>query len=187
MVRLPALPGYEEFLRELKGRIKEAQLRAALSVNRELVLLYWQLGRDILERQARTGWGAKVVDRLARDLQRAFPEMRGFSTRNLKYMRAFAEAWPEEPFVQQAAAQIPWFHNCVLLDKLRRREDREWYLRATVEHGWSRNVLVHQIESKLHLRRGKAITNFERNLPALQSELARDVLKDPYNFDFLTL
>jgi predicted nuclease of restriction endonuclease-like (RecB) superfamily len=185
---MPAAPkGYNSFLTELKERIRHAQLRAALSVNRELVLLYWSIGRDILTRQNEQGWGAKVIDRLAADLRKAFPEMTGFSPRNLKYMRAFAEAWPDESFVQQVAAQIPWFHNCVLLDHVKNRQEREWFIRQTIENGWSRNVLVHQIESGLYRRQGKALTNFTRTLPALQSDLAQQVVKDPYNFDFLTL
>jgi len=178
---------YAQFLADLKSRIQAAQIRASLSVNRELVLLYWQIGRDILERQDRERWGAKVIDRLATDLKRAFPEMRGFSPRNLKYMRRFAEVWAEEEFVQQVAAQLPWFHNCVLLDKLSEPGDRDWYARAAIQHGWSRTVLVHQIESGLHRRQGKAITNFDRALPSHQSDLAQEVTKDPYNFDFLTL
>jgi predicted nuclease of restriction endonuclease-like (RecB) superfamily len=184
----PAAPkGYNSFLTELKDRIRHAQLRAALSVNRELVLLYWSIGRDILTRQKEQGWGAKVIDRVASDLRKAFPQMTGFSPRNLKYMRAFAEAWPDEQFVQQVAAQIPWFHNCVLLDQVKNPGEREWYIRQTIENGWSRNVLVHQIESGLYLRQGKALTNFTRTLPAPQSELAQQIVKDPYNFDFLTL
>ena len=178
---------YPALLQELKQRIRESQLRASLSVNRELVLLYWQIGRDILDRQEREHWGAKVIDRLAADLKKAFPEMKGFSPRNLKYMRAFAEAWPDEQFVQQVAAQIPWFHNCVLLDKIRRQEDRIWYVRASIQHGWSRNVLVHQIETRLHKRTGTAVTNFERTLPPPQSDLAQQITKDPYAFDFLML
>jgi predicted nuclease of restriction endonuclease-like (RecB) superfamily len=183
--QLPA--GYAELLESLKARIREAQVRAALSVNRELVLLYWHIGREILQRQEREGWGAKVIDRLARDLRREFPDMKGFSPRNLKYMRAFAEAWPDEQIVQQAAAQIPWFHNVVLLEKVKDHAARLWYAQQTIEHGWSRNVLVHQIESKLYQRQGKAITNFERTLPAPQSDLARSLIKDPYVFDFLSL
>ncbi len=159
----PVVPaGYEELLQELKTRIRHAQIRAALAVNRELVLLYWQIGRDILQRQQGQGWGAKVIDRLSNDLRRAFPEMKGFSPRNLKYMRAFAEAWPDEQFVQQLAAQIPWFHNCILLDKLRDADEREWYVRKTIEHGWSRNILVLQIETRLFHRQGKAVSNFAR-------------------------
>ena len=173
--------------RRLKSRIKAAQLRASVAVNRELVLLYWQIGRDILERQLRERWGAKVVDRLAADLKREFPDMKGFSVRNLKYMRRFAEAWNEDEFVQQVAAQLPWFHNCVLLDKVADPDARVWYARAAIHHGWSRAVLVHQIESDLRRRQGKAITNFDRALPPPQSDLAQEVTKDPYHFDFLML
>jgi predicted nuclease of restriction endonuclease-like (RecB) superfamily len=178
---------YAQFLADLKSRIKAAQLRASVAVNRELVLLYWQIGRDILERQLRERWGAKVVDRLAADLKREFPDMKGFSVRNLKYMRRFAEAWKEDEFVQQVAAQLPWFHNCVLLDKVADPDERIWYARAAIHHGWSRAVLVHQIESNLRRRQGKAITNFDRALPPPQSDLAQEVTKDPYNFDFLML
>lgn len=180
-------PGYDAFLKQLKERIRSAQVGAALAVNRELVLLYWQNGRDILARQKEKGWGAKVIDRIADDLRKAFPGVEGFSPRNLKYMRAFAQAWPDEEVVQQLAAQIPWFHNCVLIDKVKDRSEREWYIRATVEHGWSRAMLVTWIESDLYKRKGKAVTNFERTLPAPQSDLARETLKDPYSFDFLTL
>jgi len=178
---------YERLLEDIKGRVRAAQVRAGLAVNRELVLVYWHIGHRILQAQRREGWGTRVIDRLAEDLGQAFPDMRGFSTRNLKYMRAFAEAWPEEPFVQQLAAQLPWFHNCVLLDSVSDKTEREWYIRATIEHGWSRNVLVHQIESDLYARRGKALTNFDRLLPAPQSELTAEMLKDPYNLDFLGL
>ena len=128
-----------------------------------------------------------MTDQLARDLRQSFPEMTGLSARNLKYMRAFGEAWPDEEFVQQHAAQIPWFHNCVLLDKLKNQTSREWYIRQTIEHGWSRNVLEHWIESDLYERQGKATTNFARTLPPPQSDLAAALLKDPYNFEFLTL
>src|SRR6266446_6271054 len=179
--------GYDEFLRGLKERIRTAQVRAALAVNRELVLLYWRIGQDILERQRQSGWGSKVIDRLAADLRSAFPEMSGFSPRNLKYMRAFAEAWPDEDFVQQVAAQLPWFHNCTILDKLKNLAERIWYAQQTIENGWSRNILIHQIESNLFHRKGKAMTNFDRTLPAPQSELAQQIIKDPYNFDFLSL
>jgi len=184
----PLIPdSYGQFLADLKGRIRAAQLRASMAVNRELVLLYWRLGRDILDRQHRENWGAKVIDRLAADLKRAFPEMKGFSPRNLKYMRAFAEAWPDEAIVQAVLAQFTWYHNLAILEKLSDPEDRIWYAKATIQHGWSRSVLVHQIESgRLH-RQGKAVANFDRTLPAPQSDLARDITKDPYNFDFLTL
>jgi len=184
---LPIPADYGPFLEDLKERIRSAQLKAAVAVNRELVLLYWSIGRRILAAQGAEGWGAKVIDRLGADLRSAFPEMKGLSPRNLKYMRAFAEAWPDEPIVQQVVAQIPWGHNVRLLDQLSSPEQRLWYVRHAVEFGWSRNVLVHQIESRLYERQGKAITNFERALPAPQSDLAHQLLKDPYNFEFLTL
>src|SRR3954447_15725763 len=179
--------GYEAFLGELKERIQTAQLRASLAVNREMISLYWRIGTDILARQKEHGWGAKVIDRLSQDLRREIPNVEGFSPRNLKYMRAFAQAWPAEPIVQQLAAQIPWFHHCVLLDKIKSQPEREWYVHKAVENGWSRNVLVHWIESGLFARQGKAQTNFEKTLPSLQSDLARETLKDPYKFEFLTL
>ena len=178
---------YYDFLGELKGRILQAQVRAVISVNRELVLLYWQIGRDVLNRQQQRGWGAKIIDNLAADLQKAFPEIKGFSPRNLKYMRSFAEAYPDEQFVQQVVAQIPWGHNLRILDAVKVPVEREWYIRQTIEQGWSRNVLVHQIESGLYRRQGKADTNFSRTLPNPQSELAQQLLKDPYNFDFISL
>lgn len=178
---------YANLLTSIKERIRTAQVRAALAVNRELVLLYWNIGREILVRQREEGWGAKVVERLASDLRSEFPKMQGLSPRNLKYMRAFAEAWPEDDFVQQAVAQLPWGHNVRLLDRLKSQEQRLWYARAAVEHGWSRNVLEMQMESRLHERQGKASNNFRATLPAPQSDLAQQLLKDPYNFDFLTL
>ena len=164
----------------MRQRICAARTRSP----NELVLLYCQIGRDILERQAQQGWGAKVIERLAHDLRTAFPEMKGFSPRNLKYMRAFAEAWPDAEFVQQAAAQLPWFHLCTLIDKLKTREVRDWYLSKAVEHNWSRNILVMQIETQARERSGKAVTNFVAQLPKPQSDLARESLKDPYRFDF---
>lgn len=185
IVPLPA--DYAAWLAELKTRIHVAQQRASLAVNRELVLLYWQIGRDILARQDREGWGSKVIERLAQDLRNAFPDMKGFSSRNLKYMRAFAEAWPDAEFVQQAAAQLPWFHLCTLIDKLKTPDEREWYLAKAIEHNWSRNVLVIQIETRLRDRSGQAITNFADRLPAPLSDLARESLKDPYRLDFLGL
>lgn len=178
---------YQELLTNLKERIRTSQIRAALSVNQELILLYWQIGREILTRQSQEGWGAKVIDRLSQDLRREFPSLKGLSARNLKYMRAFAEAYSESQFVQQAAAQIPWFHNCVILDKVKDAAARQWYLQQVTTNGWSRNILTMQIESQLYQRQGQAITNFEATLPPAESDLARNVLKDPYVFDFLSL
>lgn len=182
IVPLPA--DYAAWLIELKARIQSAQQRASLAVNRELVMLYWQ-GRDILVRQGREGWGAKVIERLAQDLRSAFPTMKGFSRANLMYMRAFAEAWPDEAIVQQAVGQLPWGHNLVLLTKLKTPEQRLIYARRAIEHGWSRNVLGIHIERRLLEREGKAATNFDLRLTKPASDLARESLKDPYLFDFL--
>jgi predicted nuclease of restriction endonuclease-like (RecB) superfamily len=184
---LPIPDGYSEWLTDLKGRIHAAQQRATLAVNRELVLVYWQIGRDILDRQARQGWGAKVIDRLAADLRTAFPDMKGFSRANLMYMRAFAEAWPDVQIVQQAVGQLPWGHNVVLLTQLKDPEQRLAYARSAIENGWSRNVLNIHIETRRMERTGKAVTNFDATLPKPESDLARESLKDPYRFDFLNL
>ena len=184
----PEIPeGYSSLLSILKERIREARFRSSLAVNRELILLYWQIGNDILARQDSEGWGAKTIDRLAADLRRDFPEMTGLSPRNLKYMRSFAAAYPDREFVQQVVALLPWGHNIRLVEALKEHSEREWYARQAIEHGWSRNVLTHQIESKLLYRQGKALTNFNRTLPAAQSELAQEIIKDPYRFDFLAL
>jgi predicted nuclease of restriction endonuclease-like (RecB) superfamily len=181
------ITGYNHFLHDLKTRIRAARTRAALAVNCELVLLYWQIGRDILVRQEREGWGAKVIERLATDLRVEFPDMKGFSRANLMYMRSFAEAWDTEEIVQRLVGQIPWGQNITLITKIKDREEREWYARKIVELGWSRPVLVHQIESGLRHRQGKAVNNFEKTLPSPQSDLAREMLKDPYLFDFLSV
>jgi predicted nuclease of restriction endonuclease-like (RecB) superfamily len=180
-------PGYAAWLAELKTRIDSAQQRAALAANHELVRLYWQIGHDILERQAQQGWGARIVDQFSRDLRGAFPEMKGFSRSNLKYMRAFAEAWPDLAIGQQPVGQLPWGHNMVLLTKLKGPQLRLLYAQRAIEHGWSRNVLVVHIEQRTIEREGKALTNFEARLPPRTSDLARAALKDPYVFDFLNV
>lgn len=184
---MPNEGSYSAFLDDLKQRIRSAQVRAALAVNRELVLLYWQIGQEIISRQKTEGWGSKVIQRLAEDLKREFPDIKGFSRTNLLYMRSFAEAWPDEQNVHQLGGQIPWRHNCTILDKVKDPQERRWYIQQTIEHGWSRSILVTQLESGLYQREGGAVTNFERTLPPPQSELAQQVIKDPYNFDFLTI
>mgnify|MGYP000114846692 FL=1 len=178
---------YQDWLNQLKTQIRSSQQRAILAVNQELVLLYWQIGQNILQRQDQQGWGAKVIDRLSKDLSAEFPEIKGFSTRNLKYMRKFAEAWQDKQIVQQAVALLPWGHNLVLLDKFSDNETRLWYAQKAIAHGWSRNVLVHQIESGLLERTGQAVNNFSQTLPEIQSDLATQTFKDPYIFDFLSL
>jgi len=184
---LPDSKVYRDLLANVKAQIRTARVRAALAANRELVLLYWQIGKEILTRQRQEGWGARVVDFLAQDLRVEFPEIRGLSTRNLKYMRSFAEAWPKKSIVQQLAAQLPWTHNCVLLDKVKAPTERLWYAQQTIQNGWSRNVLVMQIESGVYRRQGSATTNFRTTLPEPDSDLAQQLIKDPYTFDFLTL
>lgn len=191
-VSLPAPPplaempeNYGRLLEELKQRITTERLRVTMAANAAMVLLYWDIGQAILKRQESEGWGARVIDRLSNDLSKTFPDMKGLSPRNLKYMRAFAEAWPNRAIVQQLAAQIPWFHNCLLLDKTQDVSTREWYIRATIEHGWSRNVLAIQIAAQAHKRQGKAVTNFRATLPPADSVMAAQVFKDPYLFDFL--
>jgi len=208
-----ALPaGYANLLTDLKARVRAAQLRAAVSVNRELILLYWDIGKIIVKAQRTEGYGKQVVQRLAVDLQNEFPGIAGFSPQNVWYMRSFYLAWTKEilklqPSVGESApnilpqlvgelagsnlpqpvAEIPWGHNLVLLAKLKTPLLRLWYARKVVEHGWSRAVLTHHIETQLYKREGKAVTNFKRTLAPPQSDLAEQTLKDPYNFDFLTL
>ena len=183
---LPA--GYAAWIADVKLRIRAAQQRAALAVNQEMLHLYWQIGRDILDRQAEAGWGTKILRRIEADLRAEFPEMRGFSRSNLLYMRAFAEAWPDpDVIVQRFVGQLPWGQNITLLTKLKTPEERLRYAARAVEHGWSRPLLTHHIELRTVEREGKAVTNFDQRLPKPQSALARETLKDPYRFDFLSL
>lgn len=207
---LPA--GYDQLLDDLKSRVRSAQLKAAVAVNRELIQLYWDIGRLIVERQEREGWGKSVVERLAGDIQREFPGIRGFSPLNVWRMRAFYLAYVDIPSnlsqpvtesggkrkLSQAVtdspsappppvAQLAWGHNLVLLFKLKELSERLWYAAKAIEHGWSRSVLTVQIETDLYGRQGKAVTNFAVTLPSPQSDLAQETLKDPYVFDFLTL
>lgn len=176
---------YAEVLRDLKDRIQSERLRITLSANSAMILLYWDIGQAILQRQESQGWGAKVIDRLSHDLRESFPEMNGLSPRNLKYMRKFAESWPDRAIVQGPLAQITWYHNLALLEKCGDPKMRLWYAARTVENGWSRNILVIQIESRLHEREGKAVNNFELALPPPDSDMATQIFKDPYLFDFL--
>ncbi len=183
----PLVPtGYPAWLAGLKTRIREARLRAALAVNGELIGLYWRIGRDILERQAEQGWGSKIVDRLAADLRAEFPDARGFSSANLRYMKAFAEAWPDPSILQRLVGRLPWGQNIELL-AVKDPAVRLWYAEAVLENGWSRAVLAAQIDTQAHARHGKALTNFPRTLPPEASDLAQQALKDPYQFDFLSL
>jgi len=180
------LPGdYAATLRDLKQRITGERLRVVMAANAGMVLLYWDIGQTILQRQTAEGWGAKVIDRLSADLRQAFPDMKGLSPRNLKYMRAFAETWPDRAIVQGPLAQITWYHNLALLEKLHNPETRLWYARKTLENGWSQPILCLQIEGQAHERQGKALTNFSATLPPADSDMAAQVFKDPYLFDFI--
>jgi predicted nuclease of restriction endonuclease-like (RecB) superfamily len=179
--------GYGELLEIIKSKVCNAQIQAALSVNRELLSLYWEIGREILEKQNVEGWGAKTTEKLSRDLKSAFPSVKGFSRTNLSYMAQFAREYPDPQIVQQLVGQIPWGHNIALLQKLDSLEERVWYAQKTIENGWSRSVLINWIDSGLFRRQGKAVSNFAYTLPAPQSDLAHETLKDPYSFDFLTL
>lgn len=178
--------GYREFIADLKQRVRTTQFRAVRAANTEVLHLYWSVGRDILDRQKNEGWGAKVVDQISADMQREFAGQRGWSTRSLKYMRKLADAWPTETeFVQQAAAQLPWGHLMVLLDKLATREDKEWYAARAVENGWSRASLEFEIKMDLKSRLGSAPSNFSTTLEAADSDLAQQVVKDSYVFEHL--
>jgi len=211
------LPGdYAAFLESLKIRVRQAQTKAVLSVNRELIQLYWDIGREIVQRQEQEGWGKSVVERLAADLQKAFPGIQGFSKDNIWRMRMFYLAYRSPPAIlaqpvpeleskprsrkvarpvpelpetapPSAVGSIPWGHNVVLMQKVKDPSQRLWYAAKAIEHGWSRTILTVQIESGLFERQGKAVTNFTATLPPPQSDLAQQSLKDPYLFDFLTL
>ncbi len=210
MTEVPqALPqGYADLLSDIKQRVRHAQARAVLAVNAELIRLYWDIGALIDKRQKQEGWGAGVIPRLARDLHNALPEEKGFSERNIKRMLAFYREYPLADFVPQAVAQnpatpevpqagalfqaqllqaIPWGHHAELMAKVKDLPTRHWYMQATLQHGWSRNILVMQIESAAHHRQGRTVSNFASRLPAPDSDLVQQTLKDPYLFDFLTL
>ena len=178
---------YADWLASLKFHISSARQRATLAVNQELVRLYRHIGTEILDRQRLQGWGAKVIERLAADLRTAFPHRKGFSSRNLLYMRLFAGQCPDLLFVQQSAAQLPWFHIVTLLTKIKTAELRDWYAREAVLQSWPRDTLTIQIKNQLHLRQGVTVTNFTQRLAPPQADLAAQMLEDPYHFDFLGL
>lgn len=184
--------GYKLFLEEVKKRIRSAQLKAASTINRELIELYWSIGKDLAERQEKEGWGTRTIEKFGEDIQKSFPGIEGFSRRNIFRMKAFYVEYQKVP---QAVAQlmelpifnIPWGHNAILLEKIKDVKIRLWYAQKTIENGWSRSSLERAIASHLHKRQGKAITNFKHTLPSPDSDLAEQSLKNPYNFDFLTL
>ncbi len=194
------LSTYQSVVANLKEKIREARVRSALTLNAQLLSLYWEIGATIAQQERSEGWGAKTVERLSADLRDEFPDMQGLSPRNLRYMRDFAVAYPHFPnlqaplakldspqFVHAPLAQISWYHHITLLDKVKDPTERLFYIYKSVENGWSRNVMLHHIENHLYRRQGKAITNFELTLPKPHSDLARETLKNPYVFDFLSI
>jgi predicted nuclease of restriction endonuclease-like (RecB) superfamily len=180
---------YVTALKTLKEKIRIAQIKASLSVNSEMICLYWEIGKTIVEQQKTQNWGDKTVQKLSSDLQKEFPNMKGFSYRNVKYMKQFYKEYQDVIIGQAPLAQLPWYHNIALLEKLDNNNERLWYAKQTIDNGWSRNILVLQIESGLYQRQTSKtkITNFKQTLPAPQSDLAEQIIKDPYKLDFLTI
>ena len=190
MKKISSLKSYTKLISELKTQIQTARIKAALAVNREMVLLYFKIGKTILEKQKEEGWGSKIIAKISADLLDEFPDMKGFSERNLKYMRLFAESY-SELIVQAPLAQIvlniTWYHNITILEQVKSSEQRLWYAEQAIKNGWSRNVLMHQIKSDLYRRQVSATKshNFHLTLPKAQSELVESIFKDEYNFDFI--
>lgn len=186
MSKLENVNEYKKLFRNIKNEILKSQYKAMRQVNKELIYMYWNIGKIILDNAK---WGNKFVDNLATDLKLEFPNITGFSIRNLKYMRKCAEEYPDFEFVQTVVAQIPWTHNTIILDKVKDIEERKWYIQQTLENGWSKNILIMQIDTKLYQRQAIAqkITNFKNTLPDMQSDLALETMKDPYIFDFAAL
>ncbi len=176
---------YLEFIEKIKMEIQKQRVSIVMNANAGMICLYWNIGRDILAKQEEEGWGTKVIDRMAKDLKEAFPDMSGFSPRNIKYMRKFAQCWSDYEIVQRVVAQIPWRTNISLMDKLKTEEERIWYAGKTIENGWSKAILELQIQNRLMERTGKTVNNFPAALPPLDSDMANQVFKDPYLFDFL--
>lgn len=177
---------YKALLENIKKEVLSARYKAIYAVNRELMFMYWHIGKIILENSQ---WGNKFIDNLSLDLKIEFPEIKGFSVRNLKYMKKFAEEYPDFEFVQEVLAQITWYHNVILMDKVDNIEERKWYIKETVQNGWSSNMLKMQISGKVYERQALAekITNFKLTLPSVQSDLAIQTMKDPYLFDFISI
>lgn len=189
---------YAKLFNTLKNDIEVARLSVTLVVNEQMLELYWKIGHNIFKQRQAEGWGTKIIERLSDDLRKSFPDMKGISARNLKYMQSFAEAYPSflqaslaksnTPLILQVPlAKLPWYHHITLLDKVKDADERSFYINESIKNGWSRNLLVHQIESDLYNRKGKAVTNFATTLPPAQSDLAKEIFKDPYKFDFLNL
>jgi predicted nuclease of restriction endonuclease-like (RecB) superfamily len=184
-----SLKPYNQLFKNIKIQILSSRNKALKAVNKEMIELYWNIGNIILRNQEKEGWGTKIIGNLSKDIKNEFPDLKGFSERNLKYMRKFAEQYDNVEFVQQVVAQIPWAHNLVIMEKIKDIQERIWYINKTVENGWSRNILAHQIESKLYERQYVSVktTNYTEKLAKPNSDLALETLKDPYIFDFITM
>jgi predicted nuclease of restriction endonuclease-like (RecB) superfamily len=180
---------YNDFIKQLKQKIQTSQIKASIRVNEELLKLYWDMAQMIIAKQKESSWGDSIIQKISRDLKEEFPNIKGFSVTNIKYMRNWYLFWNDSnrPQVVDEIFKIPWGHNREIITKLKETQEAIYYVKQTLHYGWSRAVLVHQIESRLYHREGKAITNFETKLPPLQSDLAKATLKDPYNFDFLSM
>jgi predicted nuclease of restriction endonuclease-like (RecB) superfamily len=181
---------YVDFFSSIKTRLKTAQLRAALAANSELIKFYWALGNDLIEKQKSHQWGSRFLEQFSRDMRQAFPEMQGFSVTNLKRMRLFAQAYPDFEIRAQAVPQLPWGHIIRLMQMVKNDLEREWYAQQAIKNGWSRSILEIKVESKLYSKQAitsKKTSNYHEHLPAAQSDLANEILKDPFNFDFLTI
>ncbi|MFN3850252.1 MAG: YhcG family protein [Spirosomataceae bacterium] len=178
---------YQSLLEEIKANIRKAQIRAAVSINAEMIMLYWQTGKLIAERQNQEGWSSKVIPRLAKDIKNDLTNIKGYSERNLSYMLRFANEYPDISILQQVVAKLPWGHNILLIEKIKDKELRLWYAQKCLENQWGREILDLQIKSNLHQREGKSVNNFKEILPSFQSDLIQQTLKDPYVFDFISL
>jgi len=178
---------YISFLSEIKNKIKQAQIKAAVKVNEELLRLYWDIAKMIVEKQKVSKWGDSIIEKISSDLKREFPNMKGFSVTNIKYMRKWYLFWSNSPQLVDEIFKIPWGHNREIITKCKNIDEALFYVRKTIQNGYSRAVLIHQIESDLYHRSKRAINNFDNNLPSIQSDLAKEITKDPYCFDFLSL
>lgn len=178
---------YQSLIGDIKNRIRQAQAKAAVAINTELVGMYYDIGKMILLRQQNEGWGNAVIPRIAKDIKNELSELKGFSERNLGYMVQFAKTYPDHSILQQPVAKLPWGHNIILLQYVKDAETRNWYANESLKNGWGRATLIQKIKYNLNDRQGRATHNFTQTLPSGQSELVQEALKDPYNFDFLTL
>ncbi|PHS36838.1 MAG: hypothetical protein COB07_11975 [Sulfurovum sp.] len=188
MKELDNIEDYYSFLGDIKNSIKLAQQKAFNSVNKEMITLYFNIGSMIDKRQKELGWGAKVIDKLSRDISKEFPEMKSFSTRNMKRMLRFYKEYSDESSkVPLPVAQIPWTHNIILIEKIKDKKLRYWYIQKVLENGWSKDVMSLMIKSEVHKREGSLVSNFQNVLPSNESDLVQQSFKDPYRFDFLTI